>query len=176
MSHWERREELAAPLSFEGKRSTAFWRCALIRNVSGGPCEVGFRDHKDNIISLDELEREVEAYVPKLKLKPPYQFFVLTISPTVIMFVPGRPWATMLCRGEDYRAGCFATPKIPDSEFQYGPRPQVAAGSFIFVPSLKDDPTFIPPESKSFQFALADSILELTSDGMHWNVLRRHKQ
>ncbi len=172
MGHWEKRSNLAAPLLLDGKRSAAFWRCALVRNTSGGPCQVGFTDHNDKMILLEEIEAELEAYVPSLDLKPPYQFFVLTISPTVVMYVPGRPNTVKQCTGENYRAGCFATPKIPHSEFQYGPQPEIAKGSFIFAPSLGRPPTAIPDESKYFEFVLPDSVLKVTADGARWSVLR----
>lgn len=175
MGHWEKREDLAAPLLLDGKRSVAFWRCALVRNTSGGPCQVGFTDHNGKMILLEEIESELEAYVPNLNLKPPYQFFVLTISPTVVMYVPGRPSTVKQCGGENYRAGCFATPKIPHSEFQYGPQPEIAKGSLIFAPSFGGTPAVIPDESRNFEFALPDSALKLTADGVRWNVSRIRK-
>lgn len=172
MGHWEKRSDLAAPLLLDGKRGAAFWRCALVRNTSGGPCQVGFINHNDKMILLEEIEAELDAYVPSLDLKKPYQFFVLTISPTVVMYVPGRPKTVKLCTGENYKAGCFATPKIPRTEFQYGPQPEIAKGSFIFAPSLERPPTAIPDESEYFEFVLPDSVLKLTADGARWNVLR----
>jgi hypothetical protein len=169
---WEMRRDLSAPMLFDGSRGLAFWRCALIRNVSGGPCQLGFKNQYNEIVTLEEIEAEVDAYVPKLGISGPHQFFVLTYSPTVIMFVPGRSRFGNLCSGENYRAGCFSTSKIPNTNFQYGPRPEVSSASYVFVPAINSGPVYIPDGSKIFDFALPDSTLRLSVDGSHWNVLR----
>lgn len=173
---WEERRDLSAPMLFDGNRGQAFWRCALIRNVSGGPCQLGFKNQSNKMVTLEEIETEVEAYVPKLDIRGPHQFFVLTYSPTVIMLVPGKSRFGKQCGGENYRAGCFSTAKIQNAEFQYGPRPEVANGSFVFIPAPNSTVAHIPDGSKNFDFALPDSTLKLTSDGSYWNILRAHNK
>jgi hypothetical protein len=116
-------------------------------------------------------QAELGAYVPNLKISGQHQFFVLTYSPTVILFVPGKPRLDKLCYGEDYRVGCFTTSKLFNTNFQYGPRPEVADGSFVLIPS-NSKPIYIPNGSKTFEFTLLDSTLKLPLDSQHWSVIR----
>lgn len=170
---WQERSDFPAPLLFDGKRGQAFWRCAIIPNAySGGPCQLGFKNQNGGIVTLEEIEAEVDAYVPTLRISGPHQFFVLTYSPTVILYVPGKSRLGKQCGGENYKYGCFATSKLSHTNFQYGPRPEVASGSFVFSPTINSGPIHIPDDSKTFVFALPDSTLKLSADGQHWNVVR----
>ena len=170
--HWEPRKEFAGPLLMNGERANAYWRCALIRNTSGGPCDVGFMDHRGHVISLRELERDIDAYVPGLSLSREVRLYVLTISPAVILAVPGRPRDRAQCLGEDYRTGCFATAATGSIPFQYGPRAEVGEGSFWFVPSSGEGPVQLPRGASSVDIPLADSVIRLSAEGRYWNVLR----
>jgi hypothetical protein len=173
---WQDRHDFSAPLLFDGNRGFAYWRCALVPNAfSGGPCQVGFKNHNDKMVRLDEIEDEIDAHVPKLGITGPHQFYVLTFSPTVIMVVPGRSRYSQQCGGENYIHGCFVTSGMKNYEFQYGPRPEVSVGSYLIVPASNSGPVFIPNGSQVFNLTLPDSTLRLDDDGAHWKVLRHRK-
>jgi hypothetical protein len=174
---WQERSDLSAPLLFDGKRGQAFWRCAIIPHAySNGPCQLGFKNQNGDIVPLEEIEAEIDAYVPTLGISGPHEFFVLTYSPTVILYVPGKSRLGKQCGGANYTYGCFSTRKLFPTNFQYGPRPEVAIGSFVFAPAINSRPIHIPHESTTFEFALPDSTLKLSVDGHYWNVVRdRHK-
>lgn len=175
-THWQERSNFSAPMLFDGIKGQAFWRCALIQNPSGGPCQIGFKDHNNKMILLDEIESEIESYASIFNINRSYQFFILTYSPTVIMFVPGQPRLGKQCSGENYVVGCFSTSKIPNANFQYGPRPEVGRGSYLFAPIVNSAPMQIPDEVTQLEFKLPDSTLELTPDGSYWRVLRLRRE
>lgn len=170
--HWEPRKEFAGPLLMSGERAHAYWRCALIRNTSGGPCDVGFMDHRGQVISLRELEREIDAYVPSLSLPRDVRLYVLTISPTVVLAVPGRSRDRAPCSGEDYKTGCFVTTATGSIPFQYGPRAEVGDGAFWFLPSSGQRPVQVPQGARSVDIPLPNSVIRLSAEGPYWKVLR----
>jgi hypothetical protein len=150
---WQARPEFKGPMLFDGVRSQAFWRCAAIDQVmSKGPCEIGYLNQRNEVVRLGAIEEEINKFLPVAQLKEPIRLYILTISPTVVLAVPGRKTSTE-CYGTSYQAGCQ---EYEGHTFNFGSTPEIGDNSYWFSPTLKIGP-FTIPKSDEFYIHIPDS-------------------
>ncbi len=174
MTHWENYPELSGPQLFGATRSQVVIRCALVRNVSGGPCEFGFTNQQKDVIPREIIKKEVANYLIANNLHIGYydQLYVLTISPTVVILIPDQKKID----SESQNAGNSSSDIHSQMEhLMYGRNPVVGRNSLIFIAPSQSPPTQIADNTESFEFPLPDSNLKITAMGTHWSVLRSSK-
>lgn len=139
-------------------------------------CEVAFVDHRGRRLRVYELLKLIEDYranipaIATFKGVTSYRYYLLTISPVVVMAVPGE--FRRSCNGS-LNNGCLDDNRAP---LNFRDRPEVLANSFWFSPDLNIPGHPIENGAQTLVIPLGSSRLELTSDGKVWDVRRNAAQ
>lgn len=99
----------------------------------------------------------------------PYSFYILTISPTVVLAVPKAPSIFERC---GVSRDCIHSKQLKDSFYRYSSEPKVSPKSFFFIPSEDIGPVYIPNGSNKYNIQLEDSVIKLRSTGGFWTHTR----
>lgn len=167
---WEERPAFKGPMLLNGVRAQVLWRCAAVDHLmSRGPCEIGYRNQQGEVVTLEQIKAELHDFLPKVQLKKPVRLYLLTISPTVILAVPGRKDTPLECGGTSYQVGCQA---YETHVFQFGPAPEIGENSFWFSPTLKIGPVPVPVKDE-VDIPLPGSVIQLKAAGSYWSYLRK---
>jgi len=99
----------------------------------------------------------------------PFSFYILTISPTVVLAVPKDPSIYERC---GVSRDCIHSKQLKESFYRYSSEPKVFPKSFFFIPSEDIGPTYLPKGSKKYNIQLEDSVIKLSSTDGFWTHTR----
>lgn len=189
------------PVQFDGpliegnKRAKTFYSCddRPMGLSDARYCLVAVEDHKGRKVQTDrdigEVLNSYLASVPTLsKWAPtrkdgtsayvpggfPYDLYLLTISPIVVLAVPhvhGDRW-------DDSRGPYDSTVYLRATQrpiFQHL-SPPIRSGSFWFSPDLKVNQQELPITDQHYSIPLDTSVLEFTAEASLWKVSRPTRQ
>ena len=167
-------------------------RCAIFQIMGPGPCQIGFIDHHGEKVLFEELQDEIDAFLPnatplrawvgsmhsagndapKHYPRMPYVLYILTISPAVVLAVPSDDNKRNYCSGVQLEQGCMSSTRLALEPYWYLGNPKIASGSFWFSPSLSTAITYVPDEARTYSITLPDSQIELIAKDGEWEVQR----
>lgn len=103
----------------------------------------------------------------------PFSFYILTISPTVVLAVPIDPSVINRC-SRQYDNSCMLSKRTEGGYYWYSREPKVSPKSFWFIPNEDIGPVYIPNNSKKYSIQLEDSVINLSSRDGLWIHTREY--
>jgi hypothetical protein len=173
--------ELLGPISIGTTRQPLVGGCYTTFMYSGG-CDLIFTDrfgrHVDGhrlARELDQTAKQIEPLAPWLSKslddssKLPYELYLLTISPAVVLAVPHG--ASRTSCSSVYDQGCIQSQSFRAQAYWYRKAPTIRAGSFWYVVD-GDKHHQIDARLGKVEITTNGAVLELTADGDTWTVRR----
>jgi len=150
-----------------------------------GSCDLIFTDRKGSHVDgfrlaarLDETAFQFEPFEKwkaptgqgKGDSKLPYDFYLLTISPAIVLAVP-RPTKWIKGCGSVFDQGCIQSMGFGGRAYWYRTQPPIRQGSFWFVEQGRQ---YFPIESTAITVRIESdgAVVELNSNGETWNFQR----
>lgn len=167
----------------------------IVKFLLSSRVEIDYLDNRGKKIDTENrVKRVLDVYLQKVpKIAPflprsyrdgvssstgdkeafPFQMYLLTISPLVVLAVP-RPRAEY---GAYCSGGIFSTGIIPSAGmlldcYAYLAKPKIRPGSFWFSPDLGITGQFLPEGKSNYSINLKGSRLDLIANGDVWSVQR----
>lgn len=148
-----------------------------------GTCDLVFIDHRGSHIDgfqlareLDQTGKHVASMAPWLskslgdESKLPYDLYLLTISPAIVLAVPVAP-PHIQC-GSVYAQGCIQSQGFRGKAYWYRVPPPIRAGSFWYVEG-GDEQFSIDVQSEAVDISAKGAVIELSATDGIWSIVRK---
>jgi len=152
-------------------------------------CNYAFIDSTGRRVNIEYLRRELDKLAEQLpQLHPwitntdshrdarlPYTFFLLTISPAVVLVVPnqtGEPYRWPCGTEPPAKAGCLPSQSFRSNAYWYRESPPVSEGTFWFSPSSPGNTFSIDANSPEVTITVGEATLRFVSSNGKWTVSR----
>lgn len=173
--------ELLGPISMGTTRQPVMGGCNTTFMYSGG-CDLIFTDHFGRRVDghrlareLDQTAKQIEPLTPWLSKslndlsRLPYDLYLLTISPAVVLAVPSG--SSRVSCSSVYDQGCIQSQGFRGQAYWYRKAPTVRAGSFWYAVDV-DKHHQIDTRLGKVEITTSGAVLELAADGESWTVRR----
>lgn len=171
-------------------RPTMWMKCGTAEFMANGPiCSWAFIDSNARRVSLDDIRDELDLFLeglpqfrewinkrPNYKSERerqfPYNLYLLTISPSVVMVVPvDKNKGRLYCSGRA-PTGCIYSKSFDGRLYFFRDNPPIVPGSFLLSPSMPNSTVSIDSSSTTVQTQIGNAEINLVADNGIWAVSR----